>query len=324
MARKESVHQNAEPRVYTVMIVPDRSAKTRNFKVTRTKIKTVVSLVFIWFLLTLGMAGYIAFAPKGLDDSAEALLAENLKLKQSLAETGTKVALVEANLERIERFDRKLRAMTSYKDTARGLAVGPLSEAEMLAGNRQAVGGTNEALATMLTEKFGQLESLDLGKEINRLLQDTSKRESELAELSAFLEDQKQLLASTPAIWPVRGWVTSGFGYRSSPFTGSRKFHDGIDISNNRGTPIVAPADGKVIFNGTKDGYGNVVAISHGFGLTTRFAHLQQAKVKVGQTVKRGQIIALLGNSGRSTGPHLHYEVRVNGIPVNPRKYILE
>ncbi len=137
------------------------------------------------------------------------------------------------------------------------------------------------------------------------------------------LEDQKNLLAHTPAIRPVEGWITSRFGYRISPFTGKKEFHKGWDIANRKGTEIVATADGVVSFVGPKGNLGNVVVIDHGHGITTRYAHLNQSDRKPGERVRRGEVIAMLGNSGRSTGPHLHYEVRFNGVPVNPAKYIL-
>ena len=137
------------------------------------------------------------------------------------------------------------------------------------------------------------------------------------------LEDQRNLLAATPAICPTKGWISSKFGYRTSPFTGRREFHNGLDIATHKGTPIIATADGILIFAGSKSLLGNLIVIDHGYGMVTRYAHLQKMLKKTGDVVKRGETIALVGNSGRSTGSHLHYEVRLNGIPVNPEKYIL-
>ena len=141
--------------------------------------------------------------------------------------------------------------------------------------------------------------------------------------LLKYLEGQRNLLASTPAIRPVSGWTSSRFGYRLSPFTGLREFHKGLDIANRTGTPIIATADGVLTFAGKKGFLGKVIIIDHGHGMVTRYAHLQKTLKKRGESVKRGDTIALVGNSGRTTGPHLHYEVRLNGIPVNPEKYIL-
>ncbi|MCP4694110.1 MAG: M23 family metallopeptidase [Desulfobacterales bacterium] len=141
--------------------------------------------------------------------------------------------------------------------------------------------------------------------------------------LVGVLQNQQNLLASTPAIWPVKGWVTSTFGRRKSPFTGLREFHKGLDIATRKGTPIIAPADGVVSAVGTKGFLGKMIAVDHGHGIVTRFGHLQKALKKRGDKVKRGDVIALVGATGRVTGPHVHYEVRLNGLPVNPKKYIL-
>ncbi len=141
--------------------------------------------------------------------------------------------------------------------------------------------------------------------------------------LLKYLETQVDLLASTPSIRPVGGWITSRFAHRISPFTGRREFHNALDIANRIKTPIVAPADGQVSFAGRRWLLGNVLEINHGHGFVTRYAHLDAFKKNKGDRVKRGEAIALMGNTGRSTGPHLHYQIRLNGIPVNPEKYII-
>lgn len=140
----------------------------------------------------------------------------------------------------------------------------------------------------------------------------------------SYLEEQRNLLAATPSIRPVdSGWISSGFGYRTSPFTGKREFHKGLDIATHKGEPIVATADGTVIFARKKGLLGKLIVIDHGHGMVTRYGHIHKFLKKRGDVVKRGDKIALVGSTGRSTGPHVHYEVRLNGIQVNPRKYIL-
>jgi murein DD-endopeptidase MepM/ murein hydrolase activator NlpD len=138
------------------------------------------------------------------------------------------------------------------------------------------------------------------------------------------LTEQNHLLASTPTIAPVLGLITDGFGRRKDPFTGRLAYHRGLDISARRGTPIHAPADGIVVFSGRNGGLGRCLRISHDFGFTTVYGHLDKILVEPGTEVHRGQEIGLLGNSGRSTGPHLHYEVHVNGVSKNPLYYILD
>ncbi len=163
----------------------------------------------------------------------------------------------------------------------------------------------------------------EMHQQIKDIQSVVDKEKLNFNDLISKLEKKRNLLAATPSIKPVDGIITSPFGYRRSPFTGKKTFHSGLDISNRLGTKIVTTADGKIIFTGRKTNYGNVVIIDHGYGKTTKYAHLRDILVNKGQQVKRGEAIATLGNTGKSTGPHLHYEVLVNGAPVNPKKYIL-
>jgi murein DD-endopeptidase MepM/ murein hydrolase activator NlpD len=176
--------------------------------------------------------------------------------------------------------------------------------------------------------------NLSLTKSHNSLLREMHEQVTQLNQISMqqiegfesllkYLDDQKSLLASTPAVSPTKGWITSRFGYRKSPFTGRKEFHKGLDIASRMKTPVQATADGVIVFCGSKGFLGKVVVIDHGHGMVTRYAHLHKTLKKKGDRVKRGDMIGLIGNSGRSTGPHLHYNVRLNGISVNPKKYIL-
>ena len=173
-----------------------------------------------------------------------------------------------------------------------------------------------------LTQRHQRLMK-DMHSQIGQLDKASDYQREDFQSLLAKLEAQKNVLAHTPAIKPVQGWITSGFGYRKSPFTGKKEFHKGLDIANRKGTEVVATADGVVSFVGQQGNFGNLMVIDHGHGLSTRYAHLSKTLIKRGDNVTRGQTIAQMGNTGRSTGPHLHYEVRLNGIPVNPTKYIL-
>jgi len=145
-----------------------------------------------------------------------------------------------------------------------------------------------------------------------------------LAEIVGQLEGKRAHLAATPAIWPTKGWLTSRFGTRISPFTNQKQFHAGIDIAGERGTDIFAPAQGKVVFSGSRGPLGKSIIIDHGYGVRTQYGHSDDLYVKTGEIVQRGQRIAALGNSGRSTGPHLHYVVEVKGKAVNPLDYIFD
>jgi murein DD-endopeptidase MepM/ murein hydrolase activator NlpD len=144
------------------------------------------------------------------------------------------------------------------------------------------------------------------------------------AQLEEFYRDQSVLLSSTPSIWPVRGYLSAGFGNRLDPFTGQKDFHAGIDISTPIGTHIQAPAAGVVISAGAQGAYGNALVIDHGYGVVTRYGHMEGFAAKPGQRVRRGDLLGYVGNTGRSTGPHLHYEVWVRDQAQNPIHFILD
>ena len=147
--------------------------------------------------------------------------------------------------------------------------------------------------------------------------------ELNINKLDQYLLDKASILASTPTILPSNGWITSYFGHRISPYSGGVKMHEGLDVGAPFGTPILAPADGIVTFSGIKAGFGKFVQINHGYGIETIYAHAQKTIAKKGQRVKRGDLLAKVGSTGYSTGPHLHYEVRVNGIAVDPLYFVL-
>lgn len=159
---------------------------------------------------------------------------------------------------------------------------------------------------------------------IDEAVKNSALKEQSAIELWEALSDRQSLLASTPNIKPARGPIGSRFGYRVDPINGRQKMHAGVDISASPGTPVRAPADGVISYAGWDPQYGKLVSIDHGYGVLTRFGHNSQLYVQVGQKVNKYDVIAGTGNTGRSTGPHLHYEVRVNGIPVNPINYILD
>lgn len=158
----------------------------------------------------------------------------------------------------------------------------------------------------------------------NRIKEVVSQLEENIHKLDQHLLDKESYLSSTPTLLPARGWITSYFGQRISPHSGKLKMHEGIDVGAPYGTHIIAPADGVITYSGEKAGFGKFVQIDHGFGIETLYAHNQNLFVKNGQKIKRGALLAGVGSTGHSTGPHLHYEVRVNGIAVDPLYFILE
>ncbi len=221
----------------------------------------------------------------------------------------------------IQRLERKLaglqdslRLLSQQAQTLRALAGLPETpDPEELAGT----GGL------ALPEDPVQRRIYQADETLDRLLALTRYEITALQNVEETLKQQQDHWARIPSILPTQGYITSGYGYRKDPFTGRIKFHHGVDIFAPRGTPVVAPARGRVYRIRRDRGYGLTLELDHGNGIHTFFAHLQSVRVRRGQQVDRGDTIAFVGNTGRSTGPHLHYEVRVQGKRVNPRRYII-
>ena len=238
---------------------------------------------------------------------------ERAAQNDQIASLNKQVGKFQQQVQRLKEFDVKLRIIANLENA---------EETDSFLG----VGGISPSTHEPWQEPESKQETADLQRmktELDHLCTEAEFREKSFQELYSFLEGKKKELACTPAIWPTRGWLTSRFGYRIDPFTGLRQLHEGIDIANKIGTPIVSPADGVVARVFKNFGFGLMVEVNHGYGIVTRYAHLSKSYVKVGQRVKRGDRIAAIGNTGRATGPHLHYEVRLNGVPLNPQNYIL-
>ena len=297
--------------IFTVIVVSDHSQAVRKFRVPRRWLRNATYAGAAAVVVALATVGHY-FALLGASSENAVLKEENAQLRSQILLVQEKVAHISATLDRVERFDAKLRtAVTQLQDPERNLAIGPVGDAEKDAG----IPGPAPAAEANLNALPGKLASLET---------EASRQEQSLRELQEYFDDQRSLLASTPSIWPARGWVTSDFGTRIDPYTAERKMHQGMDIATPHGQPVYVPSDGTVVFLGTEGGYGKVLVVDHGYGVKTRYAHLSETHVRLGDRVKRGDKVASVGNTGRSTGPHLHYEVRVNGIPENPRKFILE
>ncbi len=320
--KKAKKEQNRWSNGFSVKLFPINAPRPTEFLVKPWHIKALTVLMFLLVGGILASGTYLYFSPDAEKENRRLKVA-NLELQAQLQKMGNKIDRLDKTIERVQRFSAKLHVLTDIPGSEGALAMGPLSQAEMVVAEGN-YGLLNPAMASKLTEKFGGLDSLDVLDELNRVLGQAKDQERELAEISSFLENNRLRLSSIPSIWPVKGWISSSFGYRLSPFTGERRFHEGLDISAPRLTPILAPSEGVVTYRGERSGYGKVLVIDHGFNISTRYAHLSEFFVKVGDRIKRGQKIGSVGNTGRSTGPHLHYEVRVHNIPQNPMRFILD
>ena len=286
---------------YTLIVVPHAKARFRRFQVSVKLLKWASGISAALALLF--VVSFIHYARIAIEvHELRRLRAENRALLTKTLEYERNAGKLQLKLQYLQGMVTKLGVMAGLEHTLPDEHVG-------------GVGGVPGAESSAPALDPGALRSMD------RSLSDLTDRSAKLTE---FFQDQKVLLASTPSIWPVRGYLSAIFGNRIDPFTGQRDFHPGIDISTPIGTRIHAPADGVVVAVGMKGAYGNAISIDHGFGIITQYGHLESFNVKPGQRVRRGDVIGFVGNTGRSTGPHLHYEVWVRDQMQNPIQYILD
>jgi murein DD-endopeptidase MepM/ murein hydrolase activator NlpD len=298
------------------MIIPENSSRPRQFNVPSWLVRAGLVVLPVIALISLTLFLDYRFVANQVYENRE-LQSENRRLRQDLQLYQNRMESLETSLDRIENFSARLKMITNLMDKdqlSHHLELPPPNAAGNLSfasnENRTAAPENLSPKEDAVFEKIS-LKSLTL--------------EQSLHDLYELLSDQKSFLNALPTKKPAEGYFTSGFGVRVSPLgDGGEKMHEGLDVANAVGTPIHAPAQANVIFAGRKSGYGQIVILDHGYGLETWYGHTSRILVKPGQLVKRGQTIALIGNSGHSTGSHLHYEVHVHGIPVDPLAYILE
>jgi murein DD-endopeptidase MepM/ murein hydrolase activator NlpD len=283
----------------SIIVIPEGHRRTRRFQLSRGWLKASALLV----VLAVG-----AFAWLSCDcyrvhvDRAELvrLRSERGAYERQLRLLAGQMQGLRQEMVVLANNDTKVRLMTKLIKPAQDVPMG--------------IGGPMEVDAGT------ELSSLQ--RQIDEIRQAIEVRRESLEELQGALNDQRSLFAAKPHGKPTHGWLTSGFGLRVSPFSGRRKMHYGLDIAARTGTPVTVTADGVVARVKTAPDFGKLVVVDHGYGYRTLYAHNSRVFVKVGQRVKRGDKISAIGNTGRSTGPHLHYEVHLHGVPINPRKYL--
>jgi len=296
---------------FSILIFGSKTSKTRHLKIRKKTFKIALYLMaFALLSTTFFFCDYIQVKKKAFELAR--LRQETQSQKSQLHFFSAKVEDLEKQLSKLKDFDKKIRILANLE---RG------QETNALMG----MGGPSpsDIRDKLKREKDDQGLIQQMRTDIERLQSEAISQEVSLSELEKKLQASKEILIHTPSVWPTLGWVTSGFGFRTNPFTGLTQMHEGVDISNRVGTLILAPAEGIISDIGNDLVHGRIVVISHGFGMTSRYSHLSKVLVKTGQKVKRGDKVAEVGMTGKTTGPHLHYEVRLNGIPVNPMRYIL-
>lgn len=303
---------------YHIVIFKDREGGFRNLRLRG-------SFAFLLFLIVGSLVGLNIYLWEHYSKSKvleseleEARRTIQTQDSQLFSLTG-KLHDLEEDMSRVQQFDSKLHVLMNIgKGTAD--AEDPEPKETEARENGDTAGRYRDPV---FLSRHRDLFTRHVHSLVDDLIDNVQLEEVKQQTLVGFLRFNKESLFSIPSIWPVKGYLTSGFGMRKAPIAGATRMHKGLDISNRVGTPIRAPADGKVTFSGYDGAYGICVTIDHGNGIITRYAHLHKAAVKPGDEVLRGEVVGALGNTGRSTGPHLHYEVHVNGIPVNPMRYIL-
>ncbi len=302
----------------TFILLSGNGSRIRQFSTSKRALATVLTAVF----LTAGCVGWLVKDYLRLRQTA-ALTPE---LESTIANRDADIVhhqkQIESFANEINDLKNKLLALNDFEKKIRVIAnLEKPAEEDNIFG----VGGSApEDLDPAAQLKADQHQLLrEMHDQVAEIEAASTIQTDSFSALLDKLEEQKNLLACTPSIRPCDGWVSSRFGYRVSPFTGRREFHGAYDIANREGTPIVAPANGVVTYAGKKRLFGNYLIIDHGYGLVSSYGHLAKINVERGAKVKRGEVIAQMGSTGRSTGPHVHYAIKLNGVPVNPERYII-
>jgi murein DD-endopeptidase MepM/ murein hydrolase activator NlpD len=325
--------KKARGRLYNVMIVPEGSARIRRFVVSKRTVKAATALAgFFIALIIVGAVSLIIYRSSYL--ATEGVRVQAAEFEREKVGLLGRIAELEGALGRVERFASRIETAVN-KGSGKGAAgesmvgKGPVENESWQLLPRGSFAGAKGAVAAggprWRSPFAGKLtEGLDL--ELNKMSTRIGAVEEKVHSVFALQKDRLYFWASLPSVWPAKGWITSEFGDgRGWGGSHSRgRIHEGIDIAAPRGTSIVAPGAGIVTFVGYKSGYGNMIIIDHGYGLTTVYGHCQAVYVGEGQPVQRGTIMGAVGNTGRSTGPHLHYEVHVDGVAVNPLLYVMD
>jgi murein DD-endopeptidase MepM/ murein hydrolase activator NlpD len=290
---------------YTFIVVPHASLRLHKLRLPVQLLYLLAFIGIISFFVAVGLGfSYAKMAFKVADYNQ--LQSENVDLKVQKKNLEVSTLKLNSKLSELETLSERLSTLFENDSLNKRLKV-----------NLPAVGGSKVDYPTA-----DLLNNSNLKTDMELLKDRTTDLESQLRLLEQVAEKRATILRFTPSIWPVRGHITSHYGNRMDPFNGDAEMHLGLDIAGIYGTPVHAAADGVVIYAARKAAYGNLVIIDHGNGLTTRHGHLSRFNVRVGQRIKRNDVIAFVGTTGRSTAPHLHYEVRMNDRPVDPRRYL--
>ncbi|MBF0492721.1 MAG: peptidoglycan DD-metalloendopeptidase family protein [Deltaproteobacteria bacterium] len=303
---------------YSILVIPENHLESKRFQLSKSSIHLGISFAALFLIFFTFMTwGFIHY--RSLAKNVATLSGGEERYRSELL---GKINQLENSLNRTQQFASRVESLAGVDAGKLKIGVGPIHDSDNIKSYldklKELPKSSDEELSAGSDQFYNRLsvKMEDLTEFANSL----EIRANEVYELS---QDKLSYWASTPSFLPVNGWITSDFGMRTSPISGSAKFHEGLDIAAPIGSPIYAPSDAVVSFAGHKGGYGLALNLDHGYGVSTLFGHTSNIYVKEGEKVKRGQLIASVGNSGSSTGPHLHYEVHVDGVPTDPMKFVL-
>ena len=299
-------------KTFTVMVIPHGDEETYSFKLPQWCVQWAGVALILLLVSSVSMV-YSLRQTKYQLANYQGLLAENRQQQEHILFLAKHTSDLEEQLQGIQVLDSSIRDLMKLDTPQTSASVDVTPSIEVALDNRVQLASRNLSLAATI---------LRTQQSIEQIKNSIPETEDSLKDLEKKVQVQRAKDAATPSLWPTSGKITSGFGYRRSPFGSTREFHSGLDIGAPKGTPIYATANGVVRMAGYNGGYGNVVFIDHGYGFSTVYAHQWKLAVKVGQQVVKGQLIGYVGSSGASTGPHVHYEVRVNGVAANPTQYL--
>lgn len=312
-----------KPRWYNIFIVPEGRPAPRQIKVPHWTHKAIALFVGAWVILTLTLAGTAYYYRNGwLATESVRLTSEEINAKEQ--KINEKLVSMEDVVTRANHLAERLETAVGINKKVMTRSIGPIAEDEDLPDAKKLKLKKKYELNVAGKEENPAVAFNDLELQTSELNETIASVEMRLQDVYEFHQGRLAYWASIPSIWPVRGWVTSEFGVRRSPRGIGTRFHEGIDIAAPSGTSVYAPGDGVVTFVGYKHGLGRCVIIDHGFGISTIYGHNSMVLVKEGDKIRRGSNIAAVGRTGRATGPHLHYQVVVDGVPVDPMRYIIE
>jgi len=317
----------------SLIVVSDETQPVRRFELRKVLIKRAVIAAAVSVVALLGLG--IDYVRLRIDNrELDSLRGETIARRQQVGEFEKRLQQVNGQLAHLTELERKVRIIANLPgSSAAGGDEVTAVEPEVEPGGQ---GGLEEpptedlppghsSRLPVIPDNAGVPERVSLLQQSAEYLGAIADSQGDsLEDLLVSLEGKRDRLASSPSIWPAKGWLTSRYGYRISPFTNRKQFHAGLDIAGAPGTDVISPAKGRVVFAGKKGPLGNCLIIDHGYGVRTQYGHNQQLYVKLGETVERGEKIAAMGSTGRSTGPHLHYVVEVNGKTRNPLDYIFD